>query len=288
MLENIHDCTPLIPHADVVFLNRTYAQAQSPAYANAPRAFLLALTRLAPSHALLVAYWGADGPAALSVPTREYFQSSGWTAPPTPAGAASPSSSSTISASTNATPSAPRRARVGSGAEEAESVRTGSGFWAAGHDSSHGSSAFSASQLLQLTSPQADDLGDDSDGTEIVVDSNNDGLGAAVHATVVLTWGQQPLQQQQQQQQQRQCMDNAEAQSAFVLGMIYKLNHQLLPGAPYTPSLAGAVEAQRTDGGQWKLDECLRLATELAGRRAHRCVWDGLGEEMTRAGWFDG
>jgi hypothetical protein len=68
----------LIPHADVVFLNRHYAQAQSPAYASAPRAFLLALTRLAPPHALLVAYWGADGAAALSVPTREYLQSSGW------------------------------------------------------------------------------------------------------------------------------------------------------------------------------------------------------------------
>ncbi|KAF8493676.1 hypothetical protein F5888DRAFT_1908553 [Russula emetica] len=30
------------------------------------------------SRALLVAYWGADGAAALSVPTRECFESSGW------------------------------------------------------------------------------------------------------------------------------------------------------------------------------------------------------------------
>ncbi|KAF8490661.1 hypothetical protein F5888DRAFT_1637991 [Russula emetica] len=45
-----------IPHADVVFLNRHYAQAQSPAYASAHRAFLLVLTRLAPPHALLAAY----------------------------------------------------------------------------------------------------------------------------------------------------------------------------------------------------------------------------------------
>lgn len=30
-----------------------------------------------------------------------------------------------------------------------------------------------------------------------------------------------------------------------------------------------------------------RFATELAGRRALRRTWDGLGEEMTRAGWFD-
>ncbi|KAI0252940.1 hypothetical protein BJV78DRAFT_1281277 [Lactifluus subvellereus] len=122
----------LIPHADVVFLIQTYAQAQSPAYANAPRAFLLALTRLALSHALLVTYWGADGAAALSVPTCEYFQSSGWTEPPTPTGASSSPSSSSISASTNATPSASRRARIGSGVEEAQSVHTGSGFWAEG------------------------------------------------------------------------------------------------------------------------------------------------------------
>ena len=40
----------------------------SPVYASAPRAFLLAVTCLAPTHALLVSYWGA---AALSVPTRE-------------------------------------------------------------------------------------------------------------------------------------------------------------------------------------------------------------------------
>jgi hypothetical protein len=67
----------------VIFLNRTYAQAQSLAFANAPRAFLLALTRISPPYALLVAYWGANCDAVLSVPTREYFQSSGWTAPPT-------------------------------------------------------------------------------------------------------------------------------------------------------------------------------------------------------------
>ena len=30
-----------------------------------------------------------------------------------------------------------------------------------------------------------------------------------------------------------------------------------------------------------------RFATELAGRKARRRAWDGLGEEMTRAGWFD-
>lgn len=30
-----------------------------------------------------------------------------------------------------------------------------------------------------------------------------------------------------------------------------------------------------------------RFATELAGRKAKRRGWDGLFDEMARAGWFD-
>jgi hypothetical protein len=30
-----------------------------------------------------------------------------------------------------------------------------------------------------------------------------------------------------------------------------------------------------------------RFATELAGRKARQHSWNGLAEEMTRAGWFD-
>ncbi|KAI0266591.1 Ribokinase-like protein [Russula aff. rugulosa BPL654] len=287
----------LIPHADVVFLNRHYAQAQSPAYASAPRAFLLALTRLAPPHALLVAYWGADGAAALSVPTREYFQSSGWTAPPAPV---ADTSSSSI---TPTTPSGLRHLRVHNGVVEAQSVRSGSGFWAAGHDSSHGSSAYSASQLRQLS---ADDSGDDSDGTEIAGDSSNGSRAAHGPSTTSAqargqqsghpgppqtpqTQAQQPQPQQQNTQAQTQRAEDIGAQDAFIAGMIYALSKRLLPGAPYAPgqSGSGAAEASRSEGGRWKLDECLRFATELAGRKARRRTWDGLGEEIAHAGWFD-
>ncbi|KAI9507412.1 hypothetical protein F5148DRAFT_1205370 [Russula earlei] len=277
----------LIPHADVVFLNRHYAQAQSSAYANAPRAFLLALTRLAPPHALLVAYWGVDGAAVLSVPTREYFQSSGWTGPPTPVGAATLSPSS-VSPSANTTPSGQRHHHALNGVAEAESVRSGSGFWAAGHDSSHGSSAFSATQLRQLSGQsavsaasvtgeaQGDDSGDDSDGTEIAAGSSTDGpvLPRGKPA------GQQPQQELQEQQHQQQDekvqaerTDDVGAQDAFIAGMIFALTRR---------------DAQRSDGGRWKLDECLRFATEFAGRKARRRTWDGLREEMAQAGWFDG
>ena len=94
--------------------------------------------------------------------------------------------------STNATPSAPRRTRTGCGVGEAESVRTGTGFWAAGHDSSHGSSGFSALQLLYMASPhsaasrQADDSGG-TGGTEIAVGPSNNRSDASAHASA-LTW----------------------------------------------------------------------------------------------------
>lgn len=33
--------------------------------------------------------------------------------------------------------------------------------------------------------------------------------------------------------------------------------------------------------------EFFRFATELAGRKARRRNWEGLADEMTRAGWFE-
>jgi hypothetical protein len=37
-----------------------------------------------------------------------------------------------------------------------------------------------------------------------------------------------------------------------------------------------------------ELMAAVRFATELAGRKARKRTWEGLGEEMARAGWFDG
>ena len=75
----------LMPHADVIFVNVHYAKAHSPAHAATPRSYLLSLaasSSVAP-HALLIAYWGnKQGAAVLSLPTKEYFQSSGWVRPP--------------------------------------------------------------------------------------------------------------------------------------------------------------------------------------------------------------
>lgn len=92
----------------MIFVNRHYAEAVSPTYSTSPRAFLLSLTSTAPSHALLVADWGKEGAAVLSVPTRDYFQSSAWT-------------------NRNAGTSGAADAR-----DDNVSVRTGSAFWASG------------------------------------------------------------------------------------------------------------------------------------------------------------
>ncbi|KAJ7104135.1 hypothetical protein B0H15DRAFT_918755 [Mycena belliarum] len=245
----------LIPHADILFVNKHYAQATSPNFATSPRAFLLSLTSIAPPHALLVAHWGAEGAAVLSLPTKEYFQSSGWVeerpkAPPAP-------------------PRGRRRTDPGDTPEQL-SVRSGSEFWAGRHSEFASSSAFTASQYMsegntdtRRSSPEYsrwDSQGpshgrsgsNDSEGTEVPEGDDADADGGVV--------------------------DEVGAQDAFIA-----------PGAPYTPSSAGEDSGANSgdDRGRWRLDECLRFATELSGRKARRRNCDGLGAEMTRAGWFD-
>jgi hypothetical protein len=46
----------------------------------------------------------------------------------------------------------------------------------------------------------------------------------------------------------------------------YALSSRLLPGPPYAPSLAGAVDVHRSLGGRWKLDERQRCAGRGPGR----------------------
>lgn len=70
------------PFSLVNTVNRKpYAQSVSPSAS--PRAFLISMCARASSNALLIVDWGAQGAALLSVPTREYLQSSGWVEPTT-------------------------------------------------------------------------------------------------------------------------------------------------------------------------------------------------------------
>ncbi|KAI0631707.1 hypothetical protein C8Q77DRAFT_1128403 [Trametes polyzona] len=291
----------LIPHADVIFLNKHYARAHSPQYAASPRAFLLSLTNIAPTHALLVAHWGSDGAAVLSVPTREYFQSTGWieTSAPTPS-PADPRGGAPLSQSGR-----PNEADM-------QSVRTGSDFWAGAGNHTESSSTFTADLLTsspqrpgrgngntnaydetprggnkqhgragarngkrpayKSRSPDGDGDSSDSDGTQIA------GEGGGVRQRA------QPA----PPPAASEVVDEVGAQDAFVAGMMWALSRRLLPGEPYTPSAAArdGVDAER-ERGRWRLEECLRFATELAGRKGRRKGWTGLAEEMAKAGWFD-
>lgn len=250
----------------MIFLNKYYAQAHSPGYADTPRAFLLSFATIAPPHALLVAHWGTEGAAVLSLPTREYFQSSGWVQqrpPPAPV----------------QLDEQRERERIERERErEVLSVRSGSDFWA-GRSHTPSSSAFTAERSFSenehrghsystsnaFSSPIPED-DEDSDGTETPDHEGQDG------------------------DEDEGVMDEVGAQDAFVAGMIYALSRRVLPGPPYTPAATpnNPTSASAEDSrGRWRLDECLRFATELAGRKARRRGWDGLANEMVQAGWFE-
>ncbi|KAF9036208.1 hypothetical protein BJ165DRAFT_1354887 [Panaeolus papilionaceus] len=277
----------LIPHADVLFFNKHYAQASSPHYESSPRAFLLSLASNVPPHALLVAHWGKEGAAVLSLPTKEYFQSSGWVEekPPPQAQSTSNHQHQNSAAFTNIRT-----------VNEVQSVRSGSDFWADGRSRTPSSHAFTASGSHYRTSdfshesdkqhhphPHQQNSGGRShtrqgqgtnessqymtDDYEHDEDSQRTERGADVDDGVV---------------------DEVGAQDAFIAGMIYALSRRICPGSPYTPSWNGEEDSSsNNESGRWRLDECLRFATELAGRKARRREWTGLAEEMIQAGWFD-
>ncbi|KAG9316957.1 hypothetical protein JVU11DRAFT_3041 [Chiua virens] len=306
----------LIPHADVIFLTPSTfpslsAPGQtgqpaplSPGTAPTPRSILLSLARHAPSHALLVLNAGRDGAALLSLPTSEYLQSSGWNQLPSshpslhhpvprPAGYGH---NHTISNSSNGT----RATRPWDGVE---SVRSASDFWA---DGAPPNDSFMSRDSAQTQRSEArshrrlpsresfhpmdeDDEEDDERGEE----------------------GRQTPQPERTRGPE-EVLDEEGAHAAFVAGMIWALSRRVLPGPPYVPSVgpdgeASIKESMADIGIRWRLDECLRFATELACRKAYsrgdvvsspgvasssghvkeRDEWDGLGEAMRSAGWFD-
>ena len=89
--------------------------------------------------------------------------------------------------------------------------------------------------------------------------------------------------------QKKDANDEAVAQDAFIAGMIYSLSQRILPGAPYTPASALPPHGNSIDldRGRWRLEDCLRFASELSGRRARKKTLDGVGNEMSHSGWFD-
>ncbi|KDQ17383.1 hypothetical protein BOTBODRAFT_605486 [Botryobasidium botryosum FD-172 SS1] len=80
-------------------------------------------------------------------------------------------------------------------------------------------------------------------------------------------------------------VDEAGAEDAFIGAMIFALSRRVLPGAPYTPRFTDAPSD--FDKGRWRLDECLRFATELTGRKIRRKGFEGLAKAMEKVGWFN-
>ncbi|KAH8831312.1 Ribokinase-like protein [Flagelloscypha sp. PMI_526] len=222
----------LIPHADVIFVNRHYAQATSPSFSASPRAYLLSLTSTAPPHSLLVADWGKDGAAVLSIPTRDYFQSSVWV---------------------DRINSPPEELLdpMGEGGDRT-SVRTASAFWANGRETpSSTHSSYNEDTESEYTQRR-----------------------------------RSPAPPAARKEEKDDLVDEVGASDAFIAGMIYALTRSILPGSPYTPSnVAQEMPDIERLGGKWRLEECLRFATELAGRKARRNGWNGLAKEMAEAGW---
>ncbi|KAF8577517.1 hypothetical protein K439DRAFT_1622064 [Ramaria rubella] len=243
----------LIPHADVVFFSKPYAQSLSPS--TTPRSFLISMSAHAAPHALLVVDWGAQGAALLSVPTREYLQSSGWVEPP----------SNILN---------PMGLVVENGVFS--SVRSGSGFWADGRPQSGvtvtGSETSQWTENGEALSPEGrSPVHEDSDSRRTSLETER---GTDV-----------------------KFVDEMGSHDAFVAGMIFSLSQKVLPGRPYIPgdvvrgpaSGGGANVSPGGSGassGRWTLVECLRFATELAGRKGRRMDFAGLRQEMETAGWM--
>lgn len=178
----------------------------------------------------------------LSLPTKEYFQSSGWVE----------------ELSTSSRPDL-GSSHEGLNSSIELSVRSGSDFYADAQGHTPSSSAFYSAGFMSdwgnesgvsySTSSSAqkkharlrshehrsidDDGDDDSQVTETPGDDNDDdGI-----------------------------IDDVEAHDAFVAGMIYALSRRIVPGLPYTPSWAGEdpnATNSDFDTGRWRLDECLR------------------------------
>ena len=189
----------------------------------------------------------------LSLPTREYFQSSGWVEE-------RPTQSRQRETDNNGIGNS-----FSGNVPEVQSVRSGSQFWADGRSRTPSSRAFTGGGSHYMS-----DTGDESEkgqhrrrprthmrqsqGTNessqytTTEDDDNDSQGTEIPG-------------RDQQDIDDSVVDEVGAQDAFIAGMIFALSRRICPGLPYTPSWSGEDTngTSSEDGrGRWKLDECLR------------------------------
>ena len=184
----------------------------------------------------------------LSLPTREYFQSSGWVEE-------RPTQSRQKETNTNGVGNS-----FSGNVTEVQSVRSGSQFWADGRSRTPSSRAFTGGGSHYMS-----DTGDESEkgrhrhkqrthmrqgqGTNessqyaTTEDDDNDSQGTETPGGDDIDDG---------------VVDEVGAQDAFIAGMIFALSRRIFPGLPYTPSWSGEDTSGASSEGRWKLDECLR------------------------------
>ncbi|KAG8694439.1 hypothetical protein FRC09_009849 [Ceratobasidium sp. 395] len=297
----------LIRHADVVFFSHAYATAQE---YTAPRPFLLAMARFAAPHALLCVEWGRAGCAMLSVPTKEYFQSSAFVPDPRAQSHRVMDSLSTslFESVRSGTPffsemgdqRAPSRnearPEVNGNGRSASRAEGRSASRAEGRSAGQAGGSRSASQgggkrrnRGQSTSGQGqDDWGkmypesvrkaSPTPSSSSEEDERRTITGASWRTSVTGTTSSAAA--------AKDVVEEAGAGDAFVAGMIFALSRRLVPGAPYSPGMQD-LPGPDAEKGRWRLEECLRFGTEMVGRKIRRRGFDGLARAMEEVGWFE-
>ena len=179
------------------------------------------------------------------------------------------------------------------------SVRSGSGFWAAGHRAGSGTSSsaytftgFSAA----LSSTQSHSGYEEGGGVRDSYGMSEIPEGAEDEGENDTETGREKKGgkggKDGEGEDDDDDRDELAAQDAFIAGMIFALSQIIVPGPPYAPNTAPYAQMYNSglgldDRGKWRLEDCLRFASELSGRRARKKVLYGLGDEIRQSGWFD-
>ncbi|KAG8969343.1 hypothetical protein FRC03_003444 [Tulasnella sp. 419] len=261
----------LVPHADVIFFSKSYAKAQG---FTSPRAFLLSQSLRSSQHSILVITWGRAGSALLSTPTKEYFQSSAFVPDKNDlegdvlfGGEFESVRSSTIMGSVSVQSSGAPSSHGHGSRQQQGHVPTRSASSSAPTQPANWGKDAKIKRRRDAVNPKStrrsgessSDESDEDDATETASSADED------------------------------VVDETGADDAFVAGMIYALSRRILPNPLFTPiqpkppSTTADIDMER---GRWRLEECLRFATEMAGRKVRRKGFAGLAKAMENVGWF--